>query len=231
MGILDDIEPPVNLLPLLLSAEYRKWGSTYPGVKVPVPGAFAEEFVRLFGPAIEEAFPSYHVQVSHLEGFAGVMCDGPTRTKLNVPYTHLRKDYFQSEGANRSTDVPVLAASWHLQTGPAPVGLGFFEHLSGISIIDSASRFDEFNAVPKAPFGVSESCPLGLYSGGNGSRAYSDYAELGRVSFVPNRLVVYPGNLLQSPVLDVDDDVSNEEARALVDKLPCDAKEGRLELF
>lgn len=172
----------------------RSGSSGYPGVRAPLPDAYA----RLLLPRLKETMASVYGLKSHtdcelIHELFSLVCVPPQELHMLQRVPH-----FDSHN-------PFYFATVHYLNARPHGGTGLFRHRpTGFESITEA-RYPLFTSAAEAHV-RSHGPPAGRYI--NGSDEH--FEMIAELEYRPNRLVLYPGYLLHSGLIDAGRDLSDQ---------------------
>jgi hypothetical protein len=161
-------------------------GTYYPGVRAPLPGGYSSTLR-----SIADQYIRQHYEIGG--GLEAVSC-AALFSIVTMPEEHLaplqRIPHFDRHEQN------IYAVMHYLSPGQFG-GTGFFRHKpTGFERIDDSRRAEYLSAVSR--FFDEHGQPPATYI----RTTTNQYELIGSVDYKPNRLVIYPGNLLHSGLID-----------------------------
>lgn len=184
LWIFDDCHPDAAGLRefALQQAFARREGDYYPGLRAPVPPAYAEWMNSLLGPCIGNGAAA---DLELLDCTFAIACDDPASLAPIQLIPHFD-----------SIDDDLLAAV-HYLCSPPFAGTAFYRHRrTGFERIDATrvALFQRALATDARQFGL----PVSRYHAGSDQA----FEQIGTAPLRFNRIVVYPANCLHSGMLD-----------------------------
>ncbi|XQW86494.1 DUF6445 family protein [Thalassotalea piscium] len=169
----------------------------YPGIRSPIPKGLVVEYLK---PLMEILYKVYHfsddLQPTPIDNYFSLLTTQPNELSAMQTWPHF------------DTPNPNLIAIIHYLNQAEHGGTAFFKHnKSGLDRIDDKKKDYYF----KYAYDYFQSKKTKVFS--YCDERHSEFTCYKRIAYKPNRLIIFPGQLLHSTLVDVERDINADPTK------------------